>query len=74
MKRAMFFGGGPRREAVAEVLAGLTVNIQDDGENVIVQARCRRSEIKYLLVLLNERLKRYEEEPAGPAIVRRRRA
>jgi hypothetical protein len=57
--------GGPK-EPIGQLLGGLSVMIEEAGDEIIVRARAKRSEIKYLITILNERLTEYAEEPSGP--------
>lgn len=57
---------GPPKQ-VGEIIGGLSVMIEESGDQIIVRATAKRSEIKYLIQILNERLSEYAEESSGPA-------
>jgi hypothetical protein len=60
---------GKRRgdEEEGAIVGGISLVIQDTGDDVLIRAKCRKSEIKYLMQIIMERLKAYEEEPTRPA-------
>jgi len=65
---------GPRKdEYEGEMIGGVSVMIHQSGDEIIVRARCKITELKYLIQIINERLGSYEEKPAGPARPRLRR-
>ena len=64
---------GRKDEEEGMVVGGISLVIQDSGDDVLIRAKCRKSEIKYLIQIIMDRLKTYEEEPASPARPRLRR-
>jgi len=64
---------GRKNEEEGMVVGGISLVIQDSGDDVLIKAKCRKSEIKYLIQIIMDRLKMYEEEPAGTARPRLRR-
>jgi hypothetical protein len=55
------------------VIGGIALDIREVGDDIYINARCRKSELKYLIQIITERLGAIEEEPAGPARPRLRR-
>jgi hypothetical protein len=61
------FGKKRGDEEEGTIVGGISLVIQDAGDDVLIRAKCRKSEIKYLMQIIIDRLKAYEEEPARPA-------
>ena len=49
------------------VIGGIALDIREVGDDIYINARCRKSELKYLIQIVTERLGAIEEEPASPA-------
>jgi hypothetical protein len=64
---------GRRDAPEGAVIGGIALDIREAGDDIYVNARCRKSELKYLIQIITERLGAIEEEPAGPARPRLRR-
>jgi hypothetical protein len=64
---------GRRDAPEGSVIGGIALDIREAGDDVYINARCRKTEIKYLIQIITERLGAIEEESAGPARSRLRR-
>lgn len=62
---------GPKKEG--NVFAGISLTIVEENDSIIVNAKCKKSEVKYLLHILNDRLG-HEAEQSGAVSHKRLRA
>lgn len=62
---------------MGNILTGINLTIKEEGDDIVVSARCRKNTTAYLLAILDEYLRRYEsvgdeEERARPAPIKRK--